>query len=249
MTGPRFAVIGGTGLYESKLLEDPSEREVNTPYGYVRVITGQYKGLNGVFLSRHGLADSTPPHRINYRGNIWALKALGVTTVLTTSAVGSLTEEIRPGAFVVPDQILDFTRLRPATFFDGDSSDGVQHFDVTYPYAAEERDALLEGAKRLFLAARDRGTYVCVDGPRFETAAEVRMFRTLGGDIVGMTAAPEAFLAKELGLRYATLALVTNLAAGFSELPLTQGEVREAMKQGLSMMRSVICTAIEILNN
>src|SRR5690606_29757669 len=197
---------------------------LDTPYGEVEVQIGRYKGVEVAFMPRHGKGHSIPPHRINYRANIWGLKMLGVEVILATAAVGSINPEMKPGNFVIVDQFLDFTKGRTSTFFD-DGSQGVVHVDVTEPYCPAVREVLIETGRELGLRLHDRGTYVCVEGPRFETAAEIRAFRILGGDVVGMTSVPEAVLAREAGICYAAMAMVTNMGAGMEERPLSHEEV------------------------
>lgn len=232
----RFAIIGGTGVYDPKLLDDVGERRVATPYGPVEVQVGTYRGVRVAFMPRHGKGHSIPPHRINYRANIWGLKALGVETVLATAAVGSINPEMQPGHFVIVDQFLDFTKGRVSTFFD-EGEGGVVHVDVTEPYCPAVRSVLVETGERLGLRLHPRGTYVCVEGPRYETAAEIRAFRILGGDVVGMTSVPEAVLAREAGICYAAMAMVTNMGAGMTDRPLTHGEVVEIMSVNTEHVR------------
>ena len=239
--GPvRLAVLGGTGVYDPSLLAEVDEERVATPYGEVTVWRGflPATGEPVAFLPRHGPSHSVPPHRVNYRANVWALKELGVERVLATAAVGSLTQEIQPGTFVVVDQFLDFTKARPATFYDGGS--GVAHVDVSDPYCPQLRRLLAVAAEELGVPVRAGGTYVCTEGPRFETPAEIQAFARLGGHVVGMTGLPEVVLARELSLCYATVATVTNYAAGISPQPLTHREVLEVMSANLARLRALL---------
>ncbi len=219
---PLGAIIGGSGVYRLAGGEF-CERVIETTYGAVTLYVGYGVSEGIVFLPRHGVEHSTPPHRINYRANIKALALLGVRRVLATAAVGSLNERVPPGRLALLDQFLDFTRDRAQTYFDGDDS-GVAHVDVTDPYCPALRAALMRAAQRRGLALVERATYVCMEGPRFETAAEVRMLAALGGDVVGMTGVPEVTLARELGLCYASVAIPMNWGAGLMEgkLDLTQ---------------------------
>lgn len=241
-----YAIIGGTGVYDPKLLENVGNREVETPYGTITVQVGTYRGIEIAFLPRHGKGHSIPPHRINYRANIWGLKALGVRRVLATAAVGSLRPELEPGHFVIVDQFLDFTKSRVCTFFEG-GDEGVVHTDMTEPYCPQLRATLIEVGKELGLTVHPRGTYVCTEGPRFETPAEIRAFAMLGGDVVGMTGVPEVVLAREAGLCYATMAMVTNLGAGLSKTPLTQEEVVEIMAANTQRVRQLAMETIACL--
>ncbi|HEY8531773.1 MAG TPA: S-methyl-5'-thioadenosine phosphorylase, partial [Limnochorda sp.] len=217
-----------------------------TPYGEITVQTGRYHGHQIAFMPRHGKGHSIPPHKINYRANIWGLKALGVQRILATAAVGSLNPAMEPGHFVFVDQFLDFTKGRASTFFDGDPY-GVVHIDMSEPYCPRLRDALTRVGQRLGLKTHSRGVYVCTEGPRFETPAEIRAFAMLGGDVVGMTGVPEVVLAREAGLCYATMAMVTNLGAGLSKTPLTQEEVVEIMAANTQRVRQLAMETIACL--
>ncbi|MFP4200478.1 MAG: S-methyl-5'-thioinosine phosphorylase, partial [Clostridia bacterium] len=221
-------IIGGSGVYDMPALRLGQSFSHQTPYGEARLREGQFtssaSGRIGItFLARHGADHSVPPHRVNYRANIYALKDIGVEMVVATGAVGALHKDLPPGSLVLLDQFLDFTRSRASTFFD--DAGEVRHTDMTRPYDEKVRMHLMRAAERAEVSLRARGTYVCTEGPRFETAAEVAMYAQLGGDVVGMTNVPEVVLAREVDLPYAAVALVTNLGAGISEAPLTHEEV------------------------
>ena len=240
-----LAVIGGTGVYDPDWLANSVARDIDTPYGPTRVTEGRLAGVDEpvYFMNRHGAGHSVPPHRVNYRANLAALKALGVTRVVATAAVGSLNIAMGPGHIVLCDQFLDFTKARPTTFFDG-GEQGVVHTDMTEPYCPDIR-ATLEGvAASLGLPATNGGVYVATEGPRFESPAEIRAYRMLGGDLVGMTGVPEVVLARELGLCYATVALVTNYAAGISPHPLTHQEVLDVMGGHAVSLRRLLSAAL-----
>ncbi len=207
----RFAIIGGSGFYETGK-EAVETRRVSTPYGEAEVEIFRVGKEEVAFLARHGKEHNLAPHKINYRANIAALKSLGVSHILASATVGSLTSGIRPGEFALPTQFLDFTWGRAATFFDEGE---VKHVDVSEPYCPSLRATLLKCAQERGLSLHPEATYVCTQGPRFETPAEIEMFRRLGGDLVGMTGVPEVVLAREAGICYAAVALVTNWAAGF----------------------------------
>lgn len=239
----KYAIIGGTGVYDPSILENIRTEEVTTPYGDVRVEVGTFQGLEVAFMPRHGKGHKIPPHKINYQANIWGLKALGVEKVLATNAVGSTNRSMRPGDFVVVDQFIDFTKVREQTFFDG-GDNPVVHTDVTDPYCPALRSALFDAGKELGLSIHPRGCYACFEGPRFETAAEVRMANILGGDLVGMTGVPEATLAREAGLCYSTVAMVTNMGAGIAENPLTHEEVVEVMAENTKKIRDLLMRAL-----
>lgn len=224
MENQKIAIIGGTGVYDHTLLKEAEELVIETRYGQSLVRRSSYPGRTVYFMARHGISHGVPPHLINYRANIAALKQLGVTAVIATAAVGSLRRSIPPGSRVAIDQFLDFTGGRQSTFFDGESG-MVVHTDFTEPYCPEIRAAILRAAKKVGQNVINGGCYVCTGGPRFETPAEINMFSILGGDVVGMTNVPEVVLAREAGLCYATIALVSNFAAGISPDILTHEEV------------------------
>ncbi|WP_025248783.1 S-methyl-5'-thioinosine phosphorylase [Desulfitobacterium metallireducens] len=234
-------MIGGTGL-ENLSLQDYDQETVQTPYGEVQVDLGRIGESKKtiVFMSRHGKTHATPPHLVNYRANIWALNELGVTQILATAAVGSLSTRYKLGDLVLVEQFLDFTKSRPQTFYEGGDS-GVLHVDMTEPYCHSVQDDIRRAADKLGVALKDGATYVCTEGPRFETPAEIKAYQMLGGDLVGMTSVPEVVLAKELGMCYATIAMVTNEAAGIADHPLTHAEVLSSMK----MMGKTVAMLVE----
>lgn len=203
---------------------------VETPFGLVEPVVGKLAEREVIFLSRHGRDHAIPPHLVNYRANMWALHKLGARKVLATAAVGSLSPDFQLGELVLLDQFLDFTKNRPQTFYEG-GSQGVLHVDMTEPYCSAARQVIIEASKRLGLRVKNGACYVCTEGPRFETPAEIRMFRLLGADLVGMTSVPEVVLARELGMCYASIGMVTNEAAGIAAHPLTHSEVMESMKE------------------
>ncbi len=240
------AIIGGTGVYNPKLLDDIQETVQNTPYGDVKVSTGKYEGEEIAFIPRHGSGHSVPPHLINYRANIMALKMLGVQNILATAAVGSLNLDIEPGTFVLADQFLDFTKSRKTTFYEG-GENGVIHCDMTVPYCPELRNVLAGTAREQGYKLCNGGVYVCTEGPRFETSAEIMMFKQLGGHLVGMTSVPEVCLARELGICYANISIVTNFAAGISPHVLTHSEVLEVMKESLNDVRRLMLESVKAI--
>lgn len=191
------------------------------------------------FMNRHGKGHSIPPHLVNYRANIWALHQLGVQRILATAAVGSLNVAMAPGQMVLADQFLDFTKTRASTFFEG-GTQGVVHTDMTVPYCPDLRIALHKAGHDAGLSVTNGGVYVATEGPRFESPAEIRAYRLLGGDLVGMTGVPEVVLARELGMCYASIGLVTNFAAGISASPLTHQEVLDVMADNVRDLRQVI---------
>lgn len=239
-----IAVIGGSGVYSLDFIKDPRESEVDTPYGKSpEIVLGELEGVKVAFMPRHGKGHGTPPHQINYRANLWALKELGVTRIFATTAVGSLNPEVGPGEFVLLDQFLDFTKNRPLTFYEGGEK-GVLHVDMTEPYCPEIREVLRETAEELDIPVKPTCTYACMEGPRYETSAEVQMLRQLNADVVGMTNVPESVLARELEMCYSTVSVVTNFATGISEKKLTHEEVGEVMDENIEKVKKLIFSAI-----
>jgi len=223
-----IGIIGGSGVYDiTKEIDDVQKKILKTPYGDSAEVSLFNIGENNVaFMPRHSGDHSSPPHKINYRANIWGLHSLGVKQIIATNAVGSLDEKIHPGSLVIVDDFIDFTFKREKTFYD----DAVIHVDVTEPYCNRLRSQII--ANKSVVAEGDfvdGGVYVCNEGPRFESPAEVRMLQTLGGDVVGMTGLPEAVLAKEKEICYASICLVSNYGASISPNKLTMDEVFEIM--------------------
>ncbi|HMK47243.1 MAG TPA: S-methyl-5'-thioinosine phosphorylase [Methanocella sp.] len=241
---PRMAIIGGSGFYSVPGCRLREKRTVNTKYGEATLFFYENeKGMEFVFLPRHGESHTCAPHKINYRANIMALQGTGVERIIGLSSVGSMREAVKPGDFVLLDQFLDFTKTRPITFFDEEGC--VAHTDMTEPYCGEMRSCILS-APRDGIRLHNRGTYVCAEGPRFETAAEIRMFTMLGGDVVGMTGVPEVVLARELGMCYSGISVATNYAAGVSKA-ISHEEVLMAMKQIESLLASYVVGCLAIL--
>jgi 5'-methylthioadenosine phosphorylase len=209
-----LAIIGGTGLTRLSTLAVAHREVVRTPYGEpsAALLFGELAGHAVVFLARHGHGHTIPPHRVNYRANLWALKDRGATAVVAVASVGSI-RDVRPGDLVVPHQLIDYTVGRAQTYFDG-ADQKVVHVDFTHPYAPSMRQQLLEGARAGGIAVVDGGVYGAVSGPRLETAAEIDRMERDGATLVGMTGMPEAALARELGLPYAAVCVVVNHAAG-----------------------------------
>ncbi len=243
---PKIAIIGGTGVYDPALLDDIREENVKTRFGEVKVLVGNYKGEELAFIPRHGADHSVAPHLINYRANIMALKQLGVNSIIATAAVGSLLLDFKPGEYVLADQFLDFTKVRKNTFFEG-GEDGVVHCDMTVPYCPDLRAAIQKAGAEKGLVVHNGGTYVCTEGPRFETAAEIEMFKQLGGQVIGMTSVPEVCLARELGICYANISIVTNFAAGIAPGILTHAEVVEMMQGSIHHIRHLIMESVKYI--
>lgn len=222
----RIAIIGGTGF--ERILGSGEPVLIGTPFGIPpRIILGEIGGRRVAFLPRHGPEHSLPPHRINYRANIWALKSIGVERIISTNAVGAINPDYRPGDIAIPADLIDFTKGRKSTFFD---KAPVTHIDVSTPFCPEISGLLLEESKKHAPVVRSGSIMAVTEGPRFETPAEIRMLRALGADLVGMTASPEAFLARELGICYCPLCFVSNMAAGMQER-VTAKEVLEVAER------------------
>ena len=248
-TNGLLAIIGGTGVHlrDNTLLSNVRDEVVETRWGRTQLSRATYENREIVFLQRHAASSlddnkiagqAIPPHRVNYRANIAALKKIGVTAIFASTAVGSLKIEYSPGTLVLLDDFFDATTCRAKTFFD----DRAVHIDMTEPYCARLRSLLQLTANDFGFAVEPRGTYVCTDGPRFETPAEIRALAKLG-DVVGMTGVPEVVLAREANISYAGVSIVTNLAAGISPQPLTQAEVLDAMKVSLPQLLQLFLAA------
>jgi 5'-methylthioinosine phosphorylase len=215
-SAPALAVIGGTSVYDLPGLEGAQQREIDTPFGKpsAPVVLGQIGGRPVAFVARHGKGHAVAPHRVNYRANLWALHALGARRVLAINTVGGITARMAPGALVLPDQVIDYTHGREATFWHTDGEGTMRHAEFGEPYGAAMRDAVRVAAASAGVTLVEPATYGATQGPRFESIAEIARMARDGCDIVGMTGMPEAALARELDLDYACLAPVANWAAG-----------------------------------
>lgn len=208
----KIGIIGGSGLENPAILKSPLERIVDTPYGAPSspLLCGTLNGTEIIILSRHGWQHTIPPSKVNYRANIFALKEAGCTHILATTACGSLREEIRRGDLVIPDQFIDFTRHRDITFFDEFEPGKMNHTPMADPFDRRLRDHLIAAAHKTGIGIHERGTLITIEGPRFSTRAESRMFRIWGADVINMSVAPEVTLANELGIPYAAIAMSTD---------------------------------------
>ena len=232
-----IGIIGGSGVYEITQEADKCENKiVETPYGDVEVSLLEIFSKNVAFIPRHASGHSIPPHKINFRANIDALKRVGVTKIIATNSVGSMNTEMPPGSFVIPDDFLDFSQDRIKTFYE----DKVVHVDVTEAYCPQLRDVLDKSGDVIL-----GGTYVCTEGPRFETPAEIKMFKMLGGDLVGMTGVPEVVLAREKEICYNSICIVSNYASGISENQLTIDEVFDMVKENEENLLELIYNFIK----
>jgi 5'-deoxy-5'-methylthioadenosine phosphorylase len=241
----KFAIIGGTGLASMEELDIVGEQTVDTPYGEpsAPLVKGKLSSKEVVFLARHGANHTIPPHKINYRANIWALKSVGVTDVIAVAAVGSIHQDIPPEKIVIPDQIIDYTYGRKHTYFEDDLSE-VTHIDFTNPYNEELRKKLIQAANNCEIKVCHGGVYGATQGPRLESSAEIIRLERDGCDIVGMTGMPEASLAKELELNYACCALSVNWAAGKSDNEITMQEIQLAIDNGMLAVKSILAFTI-----
>lgn len=241
-----LAIIGGTGLTALEGLEVLGREAVGTPWGEPSgpLVHGRFQGRSVIFLARHGEASTIPPHRVNYRANLWALREAGARWVIAVNAVGGIRHGLDvPGRVVVPDQILDYTYGRAHTFFE-DGLEHVVHIDFTEPYCQALREVLVEAGRRAGIDVAERAVYGATQGPRLETAAEVDRLERDGCDIVGMTGMPEAALARELNLCYAMVAVVANAAAGRGPGVLTMEEIDRNLEGGMASVRRLLAQAI-----
>jgi 5'-methylthioadenosine phosphorylase len=240
-----IAVLGGTGFY--RFLDDITEVAVQTPYGppSARVAVGEMSGRPVAFLPRHGVHHELPAHRVNYRANLWALRRLGVRRILAPCSVGSLQPHLKPGDFVVCDQVVDRTRGRADTFFDGPV---VNHIAFADPYCAELGAVVSDAAHAEGITAHPQGTVVVIQGPRFSTRAESRWFSSVGWDVVNMTQYPEVVLARELGLCYSGIALVTDYDVGLEGVegiePVTMEVIFKVLAENVERVRRLLARAI-----
>jgi 5'-methylthioadenosine phosphorylase len=241
---PRVGIIGGSGLYDPGVFEDAVEVQIHTPYGFPsdNVVVGRVSGRVVAFLPRHGRGHKYPPHKVPYRANVYALYTLGVRSIISVSAVGSLRPDYAPGDFVIPDQFIDMTRGREYTFYDGPRTCHIQI--GLEPFTEEIRAALIETARK-YNKTHERGCYVCIEGPRFSTKAESRVWREVFGcDIIGMTLVPEINLARELGMCYGMLALITDYDIWVPHQPVTAEMVERMMAEKMELVRKVIVEAV-----
>jgi 5'-deoxy-5'-methylthioadenosine phosphorylase len=236
-----LAIIGGSGLTRLENLVITYRRVIRTPYGEPSgpLVYGTLSGFEVVFLARHGHGHTIPPHLVNYRANLWALREAGARTVIAVAAVGSINPGLRPTDLVLPDQIIDYTYSRAHTYFDG-QNEPVTHVDFTEPYCEALRAKLASAARAAGISMGTRATYAATQGPRFESVAEINRLERDGADIVGMTGMPETALARELGLCYAAVAVVANPAAGRGAGAISLNEVERALASGMEQVRALI---------
>ena len=236
---PIFGVISGSGLYDMPGLEITDSAKLTTPYGEpsdaYRI--GRISGKDVAFLPRHGSPHYIQPHKINYRANLWGFRELNVEKIISIGASGGISGALKPGTITVPDQIIDTTSGRRSTFYDKNE---VVHIDFTEPFCPDMRNSIFRAAEQAGVPAVRSGTYVCTNGPRLETAAEIRTFANWGADMVGMTAMPESCLARELEICFAGISVITNFAAGIAGQKLTSTEVVETMRSAADGLKSLL---------
>lgn len=237
----RLAIIGGTGISNLAGMELVAEHKLETPYGESSrpVQEGRLGRTSVFFLQRHGSPKTIPPHLINYRANLASLKALGVRDIIAINAVGGISPDMQPGRLVFPDQIIDYTWGRAHTV-DEDTSAELMHVDFTEPYDHDLRQSLIGAARQLDIPHAAAAVHCVTQGPRLETAAEVSRMANDGGDVVGMTGMPEASLAREMGMAYASICMVVNPAAGLGDLPITLDMMREILEREAAVVSGLL---------
>jgi 5'-methylthioadenosine phosphorylase len=243
----RIAIIGGSGLDNPDILRSPEEKHVDTPYGQPSspLLSGMLDNTEVVILSRHGKDHTIPPSQVNSLANIYALKEAGCSHILATTACGSLREEIRRGDIVIPDQLIDFTKHRKTTFFEEFEPGKMKHTPMADPFDKSLRDLLISSAWNIGISVHDKGTVITIEGPRFSTRAESKMFRLWGGDIINMSVAPEAILANELGIPYAVVAMSTDYDCWKEdEVPVSWEDVIAVFNKNVSQVLRLMMEAI-----
>lgn len=234
-----IAIVGGTGMYDSTILTNIAEAKVSTPFGHPSdlITIGELEGVKVAFLPRHGRNHTIPPHGINYRANIWALKQIGVSRIISPSAVGSLDRSLVPGDIIIPDQFVDFTKKREQTFYLGGR---VCHISVADPFCPELRDITVKLARKHSFPCHDQATYLCIEGPRFSTRAESRYYReVVGAQIIGMTVVPECVLAREAEICYVSLATITDFDV-WAQHPVSSQGILTQLQENIGKIRTLI---------
>jgi len=239
-----LAIIGGTGLTQIEDLTITGQQTVDTPFGppSADYVFGDLAGKKLIFLARHGNPHRIPPHKINYRANIWGLKELGVTEIIAVAAVGGIGAAMAPGHIAIPDQIIDYSYGREHTYF-ADDLEQVTHIDFTEPYSPSLRKRIIQAGSNAGVDITPSGTYGCTQGPRLETPAEIKRMANDGCDLVGMTGMPEAALARELGLAYANISVVANWAAGIVKGEITMEEIEKNLEVGMNKATTLLKAA------
>ena len=237
-----IGIFGGTGIYDSELLQDSKEIIIETPYGKTSdtITIGEFDGKRIAFMPRHGKKHSIPPHMINYCANIWAFKELGITRIIAPSAVGSLQEKIKPGNFVLPTQFIDFTKSRKNSFSENGK---VIHISVADPFCPELQKIISDVTENQHITMHKNCTYVCIEGPRFSTKAESKFYKSTGADIIGMTLVPECQLAREAQICYASISTVTDYDV-WAEKPVTAKEVMDTLSKNVEITKKLLAELI-----
>ena len=238
-----IGIFGGTGIYDSGLLQDSKEIIIETPYGKTSdaITIGEFEGKKIAFMPRHGKKHSIPPHMINYCANVWAFKELGITRIIAPSAVGSLKEKIKPGHFVLPSQFIDFTKSRKNSF----SKVGkVIHISVADPFCPELQKNISDVVDSQNITMHKNCTYVCIEGPRFSTKAESKFYKSTGADIIGMTLVPECQLAREAQMCYTSISTVTDYDV-WAEKPVTAKEVINTLTKNIQITKKLLTELID----
>ena len=234
-----IAIVGGTGMYDSTMLNNIAEAKVSTPFGHPSdlITIGELEGVKVAFLPRHGRNHTIPPHSINYRANIWALKQIGVSRIISPSAVGSLDSSLVPGDIIIPDQFVDFTKKREQTFYPGGR---VCHISVADPFCPELRDLAVKLARKHSFHYHDRATYLCIEGPRFSTRAESKYYReVVGAHIIGMTVVPECVLAREAEICYISLSTITDFDV-WAQQPVSSQGILIQLQENIGKIKTLI---------
>jgi 5'-methylthioadenosine phosphorylase len=247
----KIGIIGGSGLDNPEILRDAEEKEINTPYGAPSssLLSGNIRGIPVVLLARHGRSHTIPPSVVNNRVNIRALEQAGCTHLIATTACGSLRDEIRRGDIVIPDQFIDFTRRRHVTFFEEFEPGNMKHTPMADPFDEKLRNLLIVTAHKSSLSVHEKGTIITIEGPRFSTRAESKMFRTWGADLVNMSIAPEAILANEAAVPYAVIAMSTDYDSWKKdEHPVTWEEVIRVFEQNVSKVLGLLLEIIPLVS-
>ncbi len=241
-----IGMIGGTGVYDPEVFTDIKEYKIYTPFGAPsdKVMVGTLQNRRIAFIPRHGRTHMYPPHLVNYRANIWALKALGVQRLLTVSAVGSLQDEIKPGDLFIPDQAFDWTRSRKRTFFEEGT---VAHVSVAEPFCSELSKFIADKAKVLKLPYHHKGTIITIEGPQFSTKAESKFYRAQGFHIIGMTLHPEVYLAREAELCFTNVSMITDYDV-YAERPVSHEEVQITMAANLDKVKKLLTAVIPTMS-
>ncbi len=244
----KLAIIGGTGLASIEDLKITKKEVVQSPFGSPSGIlqTGELFGTEVLFLPRHGASHTIPPHKINYRANLWVLKQAGVDTIIAVNAVGGIDSDLEHGEVIIPDQIIDYTTSRTNTFFEEGLKE-VVHVDFSEPYCNDLREKIISICVKQSITFKDKGTYAATEGPRLESAQEVNRLERDGCSIIGMTGMPEAALARELDICYACIAVVANHAAGRSAEAITMDMITKNLNAGIKTVRKVLSKVIPVI--